>query len=73
MLNAQSPPVDAKPAPYLTRGSLRHDIEQLRYLRSKGSVGPEFDETIDRYERVLSRPGRLGPGPRARSARPNRR
>ena len=59
-------PVKARTAAYKTQGSLRHDIEQLRYLRSKARVGPEFDPIIDGYERVLGSIGSLDPGPRTR-------
>jgi len=60
------PPARLQPTPYLTQGALRHDIEQLRYLRSHARIGPEFDPLIDRYERALEAVGHAHPGRRAR-------
>jgi len=59
-------PAGERPATYKTQGSLLHDIEQLRYLRSKARIGPEFDQVIRRYEQVLGGDGPREPGLRAK-------
>lgn len=48
----------AFPEPKLSVGKLRHDAEQLRYLRARGVVGAEMDQVIAGYEDAADR---LGP------------
>jgi tetratricopeptide (TPR) repeat protein len=36
---------------------LRHDVEQLRYLRDQGSLGPDFDPTLAAFEAALAEMG----------------
>lgn len=40
-------------APELTVSKLRHDIEQLRYLRERGVLTADFSSIIAEYERLL--------------------
>jgi tetratricopeptide (TPR) repeat protein len=51
------PKMPAEREPRLFRktsaGKLRHDIEQLRYLRGSGLLGPSHDTTIAEYEATL--------------------
>nr|WP_321986011.1 tetratricopeptide repeat protein [uncultured Lichenicoccus sp.] len=49
----RSVPARLKPVPHLTAGKLRHDIEQLHYLRERDLLGPEFDALIARHEQIL--------------------
>jgi tetratricopeptide (TPR) repeat protein len=41
------------PMPRLTRGKLRHDLEQYHYLRERELIGPEFDGVMESYETML--------------------
>lgn len=41
------------PPPHLSAGCLRHDIEQLAYLRQKAVLPAEFDGVIDKYQQLL--------------------
>ncbi|MFI8519933.1 hypothetical protein ACIGEZ_19155 [Streptomyces sp. NPDC085481] len=43
------------PVPHLSVAKLRHDIEQLRYLRARGLLGEGYDLVIGRYETVAER------------------
>lgn len=50
----------ASPEPKLSVGKLRHDVQQLRYLRSLGVVGEEMDGVIAGYEDVAKRLESIG-------------
>jgi hypothetical protein len=41
------------PPPQLSAGCLRHDIEQLEYLRQKAILPAEFDDVIEKYRQLL--------------------
>lgn len=43
------------PAPKLSRGKLSHDLEQLRYLRDRQLISPQWDAVIEGYETALQR------------------
>ncbi|WLE59066.1 tetratricopeptide repeat protein [Burkholderia plantarii] len=43
------------PEPRLSRGKLRHDLEQLRYLRDEGQLDESFDAVIACYAQTLER------------------
>lgn len=49
-------PADREPRLFrkTSAGKLRHDIEQLRYLRGEGLLGPSYDATIAEYEATLA-------------------
>ena len=51
---AESPRVMPDKTPELSAAKLRHDIEQLRYLRARGLVGADLDTAIDRFETLLA-------------------
>jgi hypothetical protein len=53
------PPLDGKlipsvptPAPMLSKGKLRHDIEQLTYLQERGVLSQDLAPYIERYREV---------------------
>jgi len=50
----------ASPEPKLSVGKLRHDAQQLRYLRSLSVVGEEMDQVIAGYEDVAKRLESIG-------------
>ncbi len=49
------------PPPTLSRGKLRHDIDQFRYLRAAGALGAEVDPVIADFEAVEARFAARGP------------
>ncbi len=61
------------PAPLLTAGKLRHDIEQLQYLRARDLLGREFDDVIARHAEVLETIAPHGEGFKAELAGRERR
>ncbi|MFF8380223.1 hypothetical protein ACF07V_29290 [Streptomyces sp. NPDC015661] len=62
-------PADAlrpPPVPYLSVPKLRHDVEQLRYLRARGLLGAGYDTVAATYETIAERlaaEGRFGQVP----------
>jgi hypothetical protein len=49
-------PVPASPPrTQLSVAKLRHDVDQFRYLRERGKLGPEFDEIVAAYEEIAAR------------------
>ena len=49
-------PIPARPPrTQLSVPKLRHDIDQFRHLRQRGTLGAEFEETIDEYARLADR------------------
>jgi hypothetical protein len=47
------PPATPNPEPQLSKGKLRHDIEQFRYLARSGVLAREPTAVLAAYERVL--------------------
>ncbi|MGW1463686.1 hypothetical protein ACWCPT_04925 [Streptomyces sp. NPDC002308] len=60
---ASSDPAD-RAAVTLSVPKLRHDIDQMRHLRSLGTLGTEYDPVIDAYEAVHDRLAAKGPDAR---------
>ena len=55
------PPLSNEP---LSVFKLRHDLAQLRYLRSLGELDDSFDDLIRGYADTVARAARIGPVPR---------
>jgi len=53
--SGRPPVLNHRPPAYLTSAKLRHDIDQLLYLRDREIVGDEFAPVIDAYKAVLGR------------------
>jgi len=50
----EAPPSDLETFTVVSRTKLRHDIEQLRYLRARDLLPQSIDGTIAAYEKVLA-------------------
>jgi hypothetical protein len=52
---AEVPVPSRPPRTRLSLAKLRHDIDQLRYLRKREEIGVEFDEIINAYAEIADR------------------